>query len=275
VPFFTILNIVMHFVYLTLRVACIIFAQNLSGEIYIQAWVFIAIELGVTIPPMMHQIWTMLALKKRGRPQLRIIGDNVPTVDCFITCCGEDDEVVMDTVRAACDIDYPWDKFRVIILDDGKSEGLEKMSAALALTYPNLYYIARPKYPGVPHHFKAGNLNYGLEQVHLMPGGAYQYMAALDADMVNFTVPNTHANSLTFYRFPSPAGFVPSCLIWYKIPSLPWLAPLSCSITHPRPTPCHRVSISSCTSLSPSRTLWVSPGALDLATSFVVMLWTR
>lgn len=58
------------------------------------------------------------------------------------------------------------------------------MSAALALTYPNLYYIARPKYPGVPHHFKAGNLNYGLEQVHLMPGGAYQYMAALDADMI-------------------------------------------------------------------------------------------
>jgi hypothetical protein len=34
------------------------------------------------------------------------------------------------------------------------------------------------------HHFKAGNLNYGLEQVNLLPGGAGQFMAALDADMV-------------------------------------------------------------------------------------------
>jgi hypothetical protein len=36
----------------------------------------------------------------------------------------------------------------------------------------------------VPHHFKAGNLNYGLEVVHDMPGGAAEFMAALDADMI-------------------------------------------------------------------------------------------
>jgi hypothetical protein len=29
------------------------------------------------------------------------------------------------------------------------------------------------------------NLNYGLEQVNLLPGGAGQFMAALDADMVS------------------------------------------------------------------------------------------
>jgi len=32
---------------------------------------------------------------------------------------------------------------------------------------------------------KAGNLNFGLEQSNLLPGGAGQFMAALDADMVS------------------------------------------------------------------------------------------
>jgi cellulose synthase/poly-beta-1,6-N-acetylglucosamine synthase-like glycosyltransferase len=32
----------------------------------------------------------------------------------FITCCGEDDEVVLDTVRGACDQDYPRDQMRII-----------------------------------------------------------------------------------------------------------------------------------------------------------------
>jgi len=126
----------------------------------------------------------MFALKKRRRPKLRLIGNDVPTVDVFVTCCGEDDDLVLDTVRAACAQDYPQDKFRVIVLDDGKSAGLERAVRDVADTYPNLYYKSRPKFPGVPHHFKAGNLNYGLDEVHTMPGGAGQFMAALDADMV-------------------------------------------------------------------------------------------
>jgi hypothetical protein len=35
--------------------------------------------------------------------KLRLTGNECPTVDVFITCCGEDDEVVLDTVRGACD----------------------------------------------------------------------------------------------------------------------------------------------------------------------------
>ena len=108
----------------------------------------------------------------------------MPTVDVFVTCCGEDDDLILDTVRAACDIDYPVDRFRVILLDDGKAESLEKAIFALQDTYPNLHYKSREKIPGVPHHFKAGNLNYGLDEVHNMPGGASQFMAALDADMI-------------------------------------------------------------------------------------------
>ena len=112
------------------------------------------------------------------------MGNDVPTVDVFVTCCGEEDGLIQDTVHAACDVDYPSDRFRVIVLDDGKSESLEKRIMGMQESYPNLYYRSREKIPGVPHHFKAGNLNYGLDEVNNMPGGAGQFMAALDADMI-------------------------------------------------------------------------------------------
>ncbi|KAI3557812.1 glycosyltransferase family 2 [Colletotrichum abscissum] len=184
VPILTILATGMYLVYLALRIYCVISAQQLAKEIYAQAWVFIAVEITVAIPSIMHNIWTMWSMKKRQRPKLRLMGEDVPTVDVLLTCCGEEDDLVLDTARAACDVDYPRDRFRVIICDDGKSEGLESGIAALAMTYPNVHYLCRPKYPGVPHHFKAGNLNYALDFVHTMPGGAGQFMAALDADMI-------------------------------------------------------------------------------------------
>ncbi|KAJ4328874.1 hypothetical protein N0V84_000662 [Fusarium piperis] len=184
VPVLTFLNTGLYMAYLALRIACVIWAQNAAGAVYAAAWVFIAVEIAVAIPSLMHNTWTMWSMKKRQRPKLRLTGNEVPTVDAFITCCGEDDDLVMDTVRAACDLDYPRDRFRVVILDDGKSAGLEAQCAKLSLTYPNLYYMARVKVPGQPHHFKAGNLNYGLDQMHLLPGGAGQFMAALDADMI-------------------------------------------------------------------------------------------
>ncbi|KAM0427866.1 hypothetical protein ACHAPT_007325 [Fusarium lateritium] len=184
VPFLTFANTGLYMAYLVLRIACVIWAQNAAGAVYAAAWVFIAVEIAVAIPSLMHNTWTMWSMKKRQRPKLRLTGNDAPTVDAFITCCGEDDDLVMDTVRGACDLDYPRDRFRVIVLDDGKSSGLEAQCAKLALTYPNLYYMARLKIPGQPHHFKAGNLNYGLDQTHLLPGGAGQFMAALDADMI-------------------------------------------------------------------------------------------
>jgi cellulose synthase/poly-beta-1,6-N-acetylglucosamine synthase-like glycosyltransferase len=45
--------------------------------------------------------------------------------------------------------------------------------------------MSREKIPGKPHHFKAGNLNFGLEQITLLPGGSAEFVAALDADMVS------------------------------------------------------------------------------------------
>lgn len=188
VPFLTFANTGLYLFYLGLRICCVILAQRAAKATYAGAWVFIAIEIATAIPSLMHNCWTMWSLKERNRPMLRLTGDDCPNVDVFVTCCGEDDEVVIDTCHAACDQDYPMDRFRVIVLDDAKSSSLEASIRQLATTYPNLHYMARTKVPGVPHHFKAGNLNYGLEQTRLLPGGAGQFMAALDADMVSAAV---------------------------------------------------------------------------------------
>jgi hypothetical protein len=188
VPVLILANTLLYLTYLGLRMTCLILAQKERKTAYPQAWVFIAVEIAVAIPSLAHNLWTMMAAKKRKRPQLRLVGEDVPTVDVFVTCCGEDDALVLDTVRATCEINYPRDRFRVIVLDDGKSAELEASTNALAALYPYLYYMSREKIPGKPHHFKAGNLNYGLEQIHLLPGGAGQFMAALDADMVRFLI---------------------------------------------------------------------------------------
>ncbi|RCI12776.1 hypothetical protein L249_0954 [Ophiocordyceps polyrhachis-furcata BCC 54312] len=184
VPLLVFVNSIIYILYLVYRILCIIWSQWRHGETYIAAWIFIGVEIAVAIPSLMHNSWTMWSMKRRRRLKLRLKGYEVPTVDVFITCCGEEDDLVLDTIRGACDLDYPDDRYRVIVLDDGKSAGLEASVSRLTGIYPHLYYMAREKIPGKPHHFKAGNLNYGLEQVHLLPGGAGRFMAALDADMI-------------------------------------------------------------------------------------------
>ncbi|CZT09762.1 probable glycosyl transferase [Rhynchosporium graminicola] len=184
IPVLAFTNTSLYLSYLALRIYCVVSAQRTQKTTYPGAWVFLSLELAVAIPSQMHNVWTMLALKKRNRPKLRLEGEEAPTVDIFITCCGEDDEVVLDTLRAACVLNYPQDQLRVIVLDDGGSESLKVSVGHIIAYHTNVYYMAREKIPGVPHHFKAGNLNYGLDQVHSLPGGAGEYMAALDADMI-------------------------------------------------------------------------------------------
>ncbi|KAG8415795.1 hypothetical protein J3459_014050 [Metarhizium acridum] len=153
--------------------------ERFSDDILSAAWIFIAVEIAVAIPSLMHNSWTMMSMKKRYRPKLRLRGYDVPTYrDVFVTCCGEDDDLVMDTVRGACDVDYPYDKFRVIVLDDGKSETLEAAVSPAGHVLPQRLLHGSCENSRTAHHFKAGNLNYGLEQTHLLPGGAGQFMAA-------------------------------------------------------------------------------------------------
>ncbi|KXJ86555.1 glycosyltransferase family 2 protein [Microdochium bolleyi] len=184
-PFFIAIDVLLYLAYLGFRLYCNIDVQRRTNISAGAAWVFVGVEFLITIPYLMNNAWALFSLKSRTRPRLRLTGNSdVPTVDVFVTCCKEDNDVVMDTVKAACDQDYPIEKFRVIILDDGKSAELEQMALEAAKTWPNLFYMSREKKPGVPHHFKAGNLNYGLDQITQMPGGTAEFVGALDADMI-------------------------------------------------------------------------------------------
>jgi hypothetical protein len=183
-PILCILTLVSYWVYFTLRIIFVLDSQHQTGQSFPMAWVFIGTEISVAVPLFIQTLWNVFILKRRNRPQLRLEGEDVPSVDVFITCCKEEVDVIIDTARATCEIDWPAEKFRVIVLDDGGDAMLREAVQNLGHIYSNLWYRARTKIPGVPHHFKAGNLNYGLDEVHNMPGGAARFMAALDADMI-------------------------------------------------------------------------------------------
>ena len=136
------------------------------------------------MPLLLYQFLQLFSIKTRHRPRLRVVGEHVPRVDVFITCAGEEVAVILDTLRAAVDVDWPRDKLRIIILDDKASEEVRREVQLLGLDHSSIHYSARIKTKGVPHHFKAGNLNHGLRYVEGLEGGKADYVAALDADMI-------------------------------------------------------------------------------------------
>lgn len=76
-----------------------------------------------------------------------------PTVDLFIPTYNESIDIVKDTVLAAQCIEYPKDKLKIFILDDGKREEFRQFAEGV-----NVGYITRPD----NNHAKAGNLNHAL-----------------------------------------------------------------------------------------------------------------
>lgn len=80
-----------------------------------------------------------------------------PTVDLFIPTYNESLDIVKDTVLAAQCIEYPKDKLKIFILDDGKREEFRQFAEEI-----NVGYITRPD----NSHAKAGNLNHALTKTH-------------------------------------------------------------------------------------------------------------
>jgi cellulose synthase (UDP-forming) len=92
-----------------------------------------------------------------------------PTVDVFIPTYNESLDVVRPTVLAALAMDYPRDKFRVFILDDGR-----RREFACFAREAGCEYMIRPD----NKHAKAGNLNHALGKT----GG--ELVAIFDCDHV-------------------------------------------------------------------------------------------
>ena len=92
-----------------------------------------------------------------------------PSVDVFIATYNEPLEVVRVTVLAARALDWPADKLRVHLLDDGRREAFRAFADEAGIGY-----IVRPD----NRHAKAGNLNHAL----LRTGG--EFVAIFDCDHV-------------------------------------------------------------------------------------------
>jgi cellulose synthase (UDP-forming) len=92
-----------------------------------------------------------------------------PTVDVFIPTYNEPLEIVRLTAIAAHMIDWPQDKLRVHVLDDGRRETFRQFCEEVGIGY-----IVRPN----NFHAKAGNLNWALKQTD------GEYVAIFDADHV-------------------------------------------------------------------------------------------
>lgn len=80
-----------------------------------------------------------------------------PTIDVFIPTYNESLSVVRPTVMAALAMDYPADKIKVFVLDDGRRGEFRDFAASVGARY-----ITRND----NQHAKAGNINHALRLTH-------------------------------------------------------------------------------------------------------------
>ncbi|CAM6085793.1 unnamed protein product [Calypogeia fissa] len=118
-------------------------------------------------------------LPPRNRPTLQLDGGYYPSVHIFLPCCKEPTDVPVESIRAALKMHYPPDRFKVLVLDDGGDDDLKAICETMQVeTGGQVVYLRRKKIPGVSHHFKCGNMNYGLKH------STSEYVVMMDADMI-------------------------------------------------------------------------------------------
>ena len=126
------------------------------AEIY--AWIILLLGFLQTSWPLHRPV-----IELQGEPE------QWPTIDVFIPTYNESLSIVRNTVFAAMDMDYPADRFRVFILDDGRRPDFRAFARQVGCGYltraDNL-------------HAKAGNLNAAMKKT------AGELIAVFDCDHV-------------------------------------------------------------------------------------------
>lgn len=125
---------------------------NSEVEAILGIGLFIA-ELYVWLILILGYLQTSWPLKRPIEP----LPDDVslwPTVDVYVPTYNESLDVVRDTVLAAQCIDYPSDKIKIYLLDDGKRSEFARFAADVGVGY-----ITRDD----NRHAKAGNLNHAMK----------------------------------------------------------------------------------------------------------------
>ena len=114
------------------------------GLLAVEAYSWLIVVLGF--------IQTAWPLRRQPQP---LTGDphSWPTVDVFIPTYNEALGVVQPTILAALGLDWPKDKLRIWLLDDGRRPAFRDYAEAVGIGY-----LDRPD----NRHAKAGNLNHAL-----------------------------------------------------------------------------------------------------------------
>ncbi len=112
------------------------------AELY--AWVILALGVFQTAWPLNREAAELI-----GEPE------EWPTVDVYIPTYNESLDIVRTTVLAALDMDYPADRFRVFLLDDGRRPEFRAFALSVGCGY-----ITRAD----NNHAKAGNLNAAMSR---------------------------------------------------------------------------------------------------------------
>jgi cellulose synthase (UDP-forming) len=110
------------------------------------AWLILILGFLQTAWPLKRQI-----VEIQGEP------DQWPFVDVYIPTYNESLSIVRNTVFAAMDMDYPADRFRVFILDDGRRPEFQAFARQAGCGY-----LTR----GDNLHAKAGNLNAAMKKTN-------------------------------------------------------------------------------------------------------------
>ena len=128
---------------------------TLDFETWIQATLgygLLAAEAYTWLVVVLGFIQTAWPLQRQPAP-LEGAPEYWPTVDVFIPTYNEPLAVVRPTVLAAMAMDWPRDRFKVYILDDGRREAFRAFAQEVGVEY-----MIRPDNA----HAKAGNLNHAL-----------------------------------------------------------------------------------------------------------------
>ena len=184
--------------YFFTRFAVLFLAQWQGDGLLWQSWALLFAEACLTCQKAIfafNLISSLLhATDLEPRPVLELDGPDVPLVDVLIPCCGEPLDVVVDTAAAAAAQDYPSDRYRVVVLDDGRSQALRAAVEALHQSLkhhggPRVLYSSRALNKAGRSYSKAGNLQYGISETEAHPADSAaaatsEYLASLDADMI-------------------------------------------------------------------------------------------
>jgi cellulose synthase (UDP-forming) len=195
------------FIALGVTLFYMIFLLNPSYRGNIWVWILVLFAEGITVFNALAMWWTVLVYTPHpDTPEVYAwrrrlaTGDLQPSIDVFITVYGEPIEIVLETIRAAREVQVA---HKTWVLDDGDSDALRAVCAE-----EGVGYLRRP----VHDHAKAGNINAALKRTD------GEFVVIFDADHVpspDFLIralPHMHDPMVAFVQtpqaFPSAHGLV-------------------------------------------------------------------